>query len=581
MRNLKIRLVTAVLAVALILSLPLPVKAAETNTKASLEKTQAYIEENVTNPSVGSIGGEWTVTALARNHRLSESTRKVYLQNLLGTLHDSNGVLTRRKYTEYARVTLALSSMGTDASNVGGFDVVSPLNEYDNVISQGINGPIWALIALDSRNYPAEEGLRERYIDTILSMELPGGGFGLVDEPDDMTPMAIQALAPYKEDAKVQAAIDRSIAILDAAQTEDGGFSKEGGSETISQVVIAFSIYDPSLLTSEQFTKNENTMLDALMNYQHEDGSFDHILGEGSSLMATEQAALALTAYDRALKGETSIWDMTDVEARDDLPKIDLSDKKEYPGFEGELVVKGTKEEGGKKQPANANGSSRTAPQAAKPAVKQAGKTVQAVRTDGVIKKDELEAIQGQEVNLEASLKWEDKEVYTVTIHGKDVKEAKDCNLQAKKSSKYEIDILKLAVSPWMFSFEKEETFPAEVLFETKVDVADGEYFLMKYNATERKAELMQKVEVKDGMTKFILSEGGDYFISNKVKSSSLNDEVEDDFATPEEAALFSEPVEEKTGSPMVFAVIGGILVLVAVIVVIVRKQGKKECEIK
>ena len=579
MRNLKIRLVTAVLAVALILSLPLPVKAAETNTKAALEKTQAYIEENVTNPSVGSIGGEWAVTALARNHRLSEFTRKVYLQNLLGTLHDSNGVLTRRKYTEYARVTLALSAMGTDASNVGGFDVVSPLNEYDNVISQGINGPIWALIALDSRNYPAEEGLRERYIDTILSMELPGGGFGLVDEPDDMTPMAIQALAPYKGDAKVQAAIDRSIAILDEAQAEDGGFSKEGGSETISQVVIAFSIYDPSLLTSEQFTKNENTMLDALMNYQHEDGSFDHILGEGSSLMATEQAALALTAYDRALKGETSIWDMTDVEARDDLPKIDLSDKKDYPGFEGELVVKGTKEEGGKKQPANANGSSQTASQAAKPAVKQAGKTVQAVRTDGVIKKEELEAIKGQEVNLEASLKWEDEEVYTVTIHGKDVKEAKDCNLQAKKNSKYEIDILKLAVSPWMFSFEKEEAFPAEVLFETKVDVADGEYFLMKYNATERRAELMQKVEVKDGMTKFILSEGGDYFISNKVKSSSLNDEVEDDFATPEEAALFSEPVEEKTGSPMVFAVIGGILVLVAVIVVIVRKQGKKNAK--
>ena len=579
MRNLKIRLVSAVLAVALILSLPLPVKAAETNTKAALEKTQAYIEENVTNPSVGSIGGEWAVTALARNHRLSEFIRKVYLQNLLGTLHDSNGVLTRRKYTEYARVTLALSSMGTDASNVGGFDVVSPLNEYDNVISQGINGPIWALIALDSRNYPAEEGLRERYIDTILSMELPGGGFGLVDEPDDMTPMAIQALAPYKGDAKVQAAIDRSIAILDAAQAEDGGFSKEGGSETISQVVIAFSIYDPSLLTSEQFTKNENTMLDALMNYQHEDGSFDHILGEGSSLMATEQAALALTAYDRALKGETSIWNMTDVEARDDLPKIDLSDKKDYPGFEGELVVKGTKEEGGKKQPANANGSSQTTPQAAKPAVKQAGKTVQAVRTDGVIKKEELEAIKGQEVNLEASLKWEDEEVYTVTIHGKDVKEAKDCNLQAKKNSKYEIDILKLAVSPWMFSFEKEEAFPAEVLFETKVDVADGEYFLMKYNAKERRAELMQKVEVKDGMTKFILSEGGDYFISNKVKSSSLNDEMEDDFATPEEAALFSEPVEEKTGSPMVFAVIGGILVLVAVIVVIVRKQGKKNAK--
>ena len=31
------------------------------------------------------------------------------------------------------------------------------LGDYDKTIWQGLNGPIWALIALDSRNYPAPE----------------------------------------------------------------------------------------------------------------------------------------------------------------------------------------------------------------------------------------------------------------------------------------------------------------------------------------------------------------------------------------------------------------------------------------
>ncbi len=57
---------------------------------------------------------------------------------------------------------VALSSIGKDARNVGGYDLTKPLGDYDKTIWQGLNGPIWALIALDSRDYPMPEKPRGR-----------------------------------------------------------------------------------------------------------------------------------------------------------------------------------------------------------------------------------------------------------------------------------------------------------------------------------------------------------------------------------------------------------------------------------
>ena len=53
-----------------------------------------------------------------------------------------------RKYTEYARLTLALTAIGRDPTNVGGYDLLETLCDYDKMISVGINGASWALLAL-------------------------------------------------------------------------------------------------------------------------------------------------------------------------------------------------------------------------------------------------------------------------------------------------------------------------------------------------------------------------------------------------------------------------------------------------
>ena len=40
---------------------------------------------------------------------------------------------------------------------MGGYNLITPLLDYDSVIKQGINGPAWALIALDTIDYEGKE----------------------------------------------------------------------------------------------------------------------------------------------------------------------------------------------------------------------------------------------------------------------------------------------------------------------------------------------------------------------------------------------------------------------------------------
>lgn len=52
--------------------------------------------------------------------------------------------------------------MGKDPQNVAGFDLLLPLGDFDETVSQGVNGAIFALLALDSKNYEIPRQSRQR-----------------------------------------------------------------------------------------------------------------------------------------------------------------------------------------------------------------------------------------------------------------------------------------------------------------------------------------------------------------------------------------------------------------------------------
>ena len=225
--------------------------ASKSDTQTAYDRASAYLTAAVSAPRYGSLGGEWTVLALARGGADTETAYFTdYYAALEQTVREANGVLSERKYTEYSRVILALSALGKDARDVAGFDLTLPLGDYEKTAAQGVNGVIYALLALDSRDYP-----------------MP--------------------------------------------QNADGGFSSWGSenAESCAQVLLALNALGLDTDDS-RFAKNGHSVLDALLTYQNADGGFCHERGGETNLMASEQAACALASLVRAERGENSFYRM-------------------------------------------------------------------------------------------------------------------------------------------------------------------------------------------------------------------------------------------------------------------------------
>ena len=292
-------------------------------------------------PGVGSTGGEWMVIGLARSGRTVPAGYYDNVVEYVKANADANERLHRAKVTDNARIILALTSIGKDVTNVGGHNLLKGLDNMAYVQKQGINGPIFTLIALDSHNYPTMGDVtREKLIETILDAQLPGGGWNLSGEnaDTDMTAMAIQALAPYyKTNETVKAAVDKALEALSALQRNDGGFGSWGtvNSESCAQVIVALTALGIDPATDSRFVKNGSTVLGALAGFYVDGGGFKHTADGERNGMATEQGYYALAAYYRFVNGQTSLYDMSDVTIQtgghtpgnpDDPGKTDPSD---------------------------------------------------------------------------------------------------------------------------------------------------------------------------------------------------------------------------------------------------------------
>lgn len=330
MRKKQNALAGLILALALLVNLAVPSWAAEAGSlDRAAARAAAYIRKSVTNPQVGSIGGEWAVIGLARSgQEVPQTYWDTYYRTVEEYVKACGGVLHAKKYTEYSRVVLALTAIGADPRDVAGYDLLKPLGDYDRTIWQGINGPIWALIALDSGNYdvPANpeattQATRQRYVDRILACQLDGGGWNLTAQggagtgDPDITGMALQALARYREQPAVETAIQRALTCLSGMQDAAGGYASWGStnSESVVQVLVALcGLGIP--LDDPRFVKNGCTLLDNLLSYQQPDGSFLHTgAGNGSNQMASEQGFYGLAAALRARDGRSALYRMDDV----------------------------------------------------------------------------------------------------------------------------------------------------------------------------------------------------------------------------------------------------------------------------
>ena len=287
--------------------------------QTACRETGAYLQTQGA-PTAGSIGGEWAVIGLSRAGLLSDTAARSYERSVEDYVQQAGSVrLHHAKSTENSRTILGLTAAGCDAANVAGVDLTAGLSDMTFVRAQGLNGPIWALIALDSHNYPTMGDVtREKLIQVILDAQLSNGGWNLSgnDADPDMTAMAIQSLAPYyKENEAVKAAVDKALDVLSELQLATGGFGSWGteNSESCAQVIVALTALGIDPAKDSRFIKNGLTILDALASYYVDGGGFRHIASGDRDGMATEQGYYALAAYYRFINGQTRLYDMSDV----------------------------------------------------------------------------------------------------------------------------------------------------------------------------------------------------------------------------------------------------------------------------
>ena len=299
----------------------------------SAEKAQLGIADGAAllteeNFPAGSSVSDWTALAMARAGIADDYAGYLArLQAYVERQYAENGGLHAVKATEYHRIALTAAALGGDPTAFGtkpdgtAIDLMAEGTynwQGDDLGGQGLNGWIFALLTMDAvgAEVPADARYsRQDMIDAIVSAQLPEGGFALGGgEMDvDITAMALQALAPYRE--QYPEVIDAALNALSAAQAANGGFESWGAqsSESCAQVLLALCELDVDPETDERFQKADGSVIDALLAFRLADGSFAHQSDGAADAMAGEQAMQALTAMALRQQGGGRFFDLTDV----------------------------------------------------------------------------------------------------------------------------------------------------------------------------------------------------------------------------------------------------------------------------
>lgn len=257
-------------------------------------------------------GDEWVVYALLRSGQtIDQDKLDAYYESVCATV---KGWSADQKPTDIERVSLALTAMGKDITNVDGVNLAAMIYNSEK-LKNGSNELIYALIALDAADIQIPGNAkwnRASIIRALGEFQNPTtGGIGLTDAKggsSDITAMALQALAVYRNHNTAAKNIsDKALTYLANAMGDDFGY---GTCESTAQVLLALTSMGIDPLSDDFGTVNMN-MITNLTGYIQSDNGFSHSMSiSKSSEMSTVQALQALDSYRRFVNKETTYWDL-------------------------------------------------------------------------------------------------------------------------------------------------------------------------------------------------------------------------------------------------------------------------------
>ena len=314
----------------LLLACLLPAAAADMQGIQTITRSALLqLQQDTPAPVFSPVGGDWIVFSLARAGLIQpeDAYANNYYKRIVQTVRETapsvslqNGALHPVKSTENARLILALTAIGKDPRQIGGWDLLQPFDDFNWIKRQGVNAVAYALLALDSHEYePADASVRTQCVDYLLQTQTADGGWTLYgDSADsDITAIVLQGLAAYRHLPDVATAAARAIECLSAMQLETGGFATGDAetTESTAQILLALCAWQIDAAADTRFLKDGTSVLDALLAaFLPQQNAFRHRPAQpDADEMATQQAALALLAYERLVNGQPFLFDCTDV----------------------------------------------------------------------------------------------------------------------------------------------------------------------------------------------------------------------------------------------------------------------------
>ncbi|MEG0895006.1 MAG: hypothetical protein RSE93_04765, partial [Oscillospiraceae bacterium] len=223
--------------------------------------------------------------------------------------------------TNIDRKIMTLTARGINCTNLAKYNNGKPFidkagNEVDNFVevlynysgTWSINGPAFALIALDMGNYTIPNDAkwtREKLLETLLNHTYLSDGFGL-----DMVSMIMQSIAPYYNDPvygeRVKSKLDDGLVILMDSFGSKNSFNNPFGvqwggvytSEGSAQIVCALSAMGIDCYSDIRLNDGIHSALSAFLDYaNYNDGYFDHTPAIAKNAMATYQGCYASQWY--------------------------------------------------------------------------------------------------------------------------------------------------------------------------------------------------------------------------------------------------------------------------------------------
>lgn len=251
---------------------------------------------------------DWAALCHIRLHGTNGAERYLdSVETAADQLMDTEGFV---KPTELQRAAVILAAAGRCSEEL----INAAVYNNDKLERQGMNAYVWGVIAANCSGIEAPDNALntvDMLTEYLLSKQLADGGFSLKGSlaDTDMTASVIYALAPLKDDEKVNEALAKAEQCLRNLQLNSGGFSSMDieNCESSAQALVAFAALGYGR-EDEQVSK----ALEAMLSYRRENG-YAHLPEGEANGIATVQALLALTALELSENGGL-LYDYCDTE---------------------------------------------------------------------------------------------------------------------------------------------------------------------------------------------------------------------------------------------------------------------------